>query len=138
MNQVDKGRTGTALSPAVEHVRFELHEHGIVFSWPPGGVLECNEMTLPGGALIYGEIRGNIRCRTGSVLICKGAKVIGDIEADKIFIEGTVASVESRMSEVRGRYLLAVSSSGNVMANLWSRTYAIHGGAIFGTVSPWV
>lgn len=137
MSQLERNKVVTPLSAPTGQLNLQLREHGIIFFWPPGGVLECQELTLPGGALISGEVRGNIRCASGSVLISKGAKVVGDVDADKIYIEGMVGSTEARMSELRGRYLLAVSATANVIANLWSRSYAIHGGSIFGTLSPW-
>jgi hypothetical protein len=137
MSPPERNKVVTPLSAPVGQLQLHLRDHGIIFFWPPGGVLECREMTLPGGALISGEVRGSIRCTSGSVLISKDAKVIGDIEADKIFIEGTVGSTEAHMSELRGRYMLAVSATASVIANLWSRSYAIHGGSIFGTLSPW-
>ena len=89
-------------------------------------------MVLQHGALICGEFIGDILCEKGSVIIAKGARMRGRIEADRIYIEGEVGSGKTTRSILIGRQLIAGGSTAKIDADLYSRLFAIHKAKIWG------
>jgi len=106
----------------------DLREHRISFVLPAGAVLSGN-LDNQGGALIQGKFTGNIHCREGSLIIARGGEFSGRAEADSVYIEGTVRSIQGANagpSILRGRLLAAISELAVGVAELHSRDFAIH------------
>jgi len=123
------GRAQHAAGRAAEPLVLALHEHGIGFFLPPGGVLHASLFTLPHGALIEGEYVGDLTCEAGSLIIGASARVYGSLTADRIYIEGTVGSRRGHRSVVTGRALIAASAGSRINADMRSRTWSMHAGA---------
>jgi cytoskeletal protein CcmA (bactofilin family) len=120
-----------------EHtLNLSLREHHIGFFVPPDMVLDGSCLELKFGALIYGTVIGDIWCESGSVIIAAQGRVCGNIEADRIYIEGEVASPKGSKSTLTGRLLLAASANSKVNANVRSRAFAIHRAKIWGQIEP--
>ena len=83
-------------------------------------------MVLPHGALICGEFIGDILCERGTVIITKGARIRGRVEADRIYVEGEVSSGSKTRSILMGRQLIAGGSTAKINADLFSRLFALH------------
>ena len=125
------------LSPQTGALNMSLREHGIVFVWPVNSKGRLNgTFEIDGGALITGEMRGNLICRSGSVIITRTGHFIGNIEADRIYVEGIVGHSRFPNGMLIGRNLVSVSSVGSVIANAKSRAFAIHTGQFYGKMEP--
>lgn len=115
-------------------ISLSLREHNISFTLPFGARLE-GRLLLPGGALIFGDFIGDIFCESGSVIVKKGARYQGMAEADQIYIEGEVSSLdEKRRSTLIARRLVACSSTSRVNADVFSASFALHKAKIWGTM----
>lgn len=112
-------------------ITLNLREHKIGCFVPQGGKLE-GKLVLPYGALVCGEFLGDMLCETGSVIIPRGARVHGRIEADRIYVEGEVASDKDIRSILIGRQLVAGSSTSRINADLYSRLFALHKARVWG------
>lgn len=111
-----------------------LHEHNIGFYLPPGSSLDGANLELPHGALISGTFIGSIKCENGSIILTSDARICGDIEADRIYIEGEIASSKSSRSKVIGKWLVAASSNARINADLYSNAFALHDPKLWGQV----
>lgn len=111
-----------------------LHEHDIGFYLPPGASLEGANLELPHGALISGTFIGNIKCEHGSVIITSEARMCGQIEADRVYIEGEIASTKTARSKVIGKWLVAASSNARINADLYGNSFALHDPKLWGQV----
>lgn len=118
-------------------LQLSLHEHGVIFMWPPNSTAVLHaDLDLDGGALIAGEFRGNLISRKGSVVITRTGRFIGNLEADRIYVEGMIGDLEFPDGNIVGRYSLAASSTASIMANMRARAYAIHSARMFGKMEP--
>ncbi|MEJ8837687.1 polymer-forming cytoskeletal protein [Ramlibacter sp. AN1133] len=120
------------LAPDV--LRVDLQQHNVCFVLPVGATL-AGDLDLPGGALIYGSVKGRIRCAEGSLVFAQGSSFCGKAEAPMIYVCGTVRSVgSSEPSDLRGALMIAVSSTAVGRATLTSRQFAIHSKTFAGTM----
>jgi hypothetical protein len=104
----------------------DMQKHGICFVVPLGALVE-GDFSIPGGALIYGKMRGRIMCHEGSLILAPGSDFAGKAEASQIYINGVVRPITSdKVSEFKGNMLIAVSQEAQGRANLTSRMFAIH------------
>lgn len=111
-----------------------LRDHNIGFSLPFGSRME-GKLFLPSGALIQGDFIGDIYCETGDVIITKGARFSGQIEADNIYIEGEVAPIDrDKKSIIIGRALVSLSEFSRINADIYTPALAHHKGKLWGTV----
>lgn len=119
-----------------DQISLTIEEHSIGSIFPPGSKIE-GKMHLPQGVIIGGDFVGEIFCARGSVIIQKGARFAGRIEADRIYIEGDiVSSREGRTSTLVGRQLVAAGSTARVHADLYSSAFAIHKAKLWGQTLP--
>jgi cytoskeletal protein CcmA (bactofilin family) len=121
-------REGKTASSALT---LSLQEHHIGFFVPPEATLE-GAIDLKFGALIYGTVIGDITCSAGSVVILAGGRVCGNIIADRVYVEGEVASPKGGRSTIQAHLLLAASSASKINADIRSRAFAIHKAKIWG------
>lgn len=122
------GSVGTEIS-------LSIREHNICFTVPFGARFE-GRLLLPGGALIYGDVVGDIFCESGSIIIHKGGRFRGMAEADRIYIEGEVSSLEDekRRSALVGRKMVAGSSNARINADIYSMSFSLHRSKVWGTL----
>jgi hypothetical protein len=119
-----------------ETLTLALHEHGIGFFLPPGAVLHASAFTLPHGALIEGELVGDLVSEAGSVVIGAGARLFGSITADRIYVEGTVGSRRGQRSTLTGRAMIAAGAQSRINADMRSRAWSLHAGAqLWGSIA---
>ena len=105
----------------------DLRQHNICFVLPEGATIANADVTLPGGALIYGKFTGRIICHEGSLIIPKGSSFAGKAEAQQIYVEGTIRDLPSgEPTTLVGHLLIAVSEHAIGKADLASRAFAIH------------
>ncbi|MDL5034374.1 polymer-forming cytoskeletal protein [Pelomonas sp. APW6] len=116
----------------VDTLTLSLREHGVGFFVPPGATMQSARLVMPYGALISGTFIGDLICEAGSVIITKGGMVCGSIVADRVYIEGDVASSKSKRSLVTGRALVAASSTARINGDLKSAAFAIHKPQLWG------
>ena len=112
-------------------ITLNLLEHQIGYLLPQHSRQE-GRMVLQHGALICGEFVGDVLCEKGSVIITRGARLRGRVEADRIYIEGEVSSSTSNRSILIGRQLVAGGSTAKINADLYSRLFALHKAKIWG------
>ena len=124
----------TPQSSDLGEITLSLRDHHIAFTLPYGARFD-GQLLLPCGALIHGDFVGDLFCETGSVLIKKGARFSGQIEADNIYIEGEVLPVsDKKRSIVVARSLVAGSSSSRINADIYSPSFAVHKSKIWGSL----
>ena len=111
-----------------------LHEHHIGFFVPPETTMDVAHLDLKFGALIYGTVIGDIQCSAGSVIVLAGGRVCGNITADRVYVEGDIASPKGGRSQIHARLLLAASSAARINADVKSRAFAIHKAKIWGQI----
>lgn len=115
-------------------ISLSLREHNIGFTLPFGARME-GRLLLPCGALIYGDFVGDIFCESGSVVIKKGGRFRGMMEANMIYVEGEVSSLdERRRSTLIARKMIAGSSSAKINADIYSQTFAMHKAKVWGAL----
>lgn len=111
-----------------------LREHNIGFVLPDGATLESAKLSLPHGAIISGVFIGDLVCERGSAILTRNAKFCGNIEADRVYIEGEVDSLRTKRSQVIGRMLIAASRHATIRANLISTAHALHHPKFWGEI----
>jgi cytoskeletal protein CcmA (bactofilin family) len=116
----------------IDTLTLSLREHGVGFFVPPGSSLKQAKLEMPHGALISGTFIGDLICQAGSVIITKGGMVCGSIVADRVYIEGDVASSKTKRSLITGRALVAASSTARINGDLKSSAFAIHKPQLWG------
>lgn len=115
-------------------ISLSLREHNISFTLPYGARME-GRLLLPGGALIYGDFVGDIFCESGSVIVKKGGRFQGMVEADQIYIEGEVSSIDAkRRSTLIARRMVAGSSTSKINADIFSVSFALHKAKVWGAL----
>lgn len=116
-------------------ISLSLREHGISFVLPFGARME-GRLLLPGGALIFGDFIGDIFCESGSVVIKQGGRFRGMVEADRIYVEGEVSSVDDdkRRSTLIARKMIAGSSTSRINANIFSQAFSLHKAKVWGAL----
>lgn len=116
-------------------ITLSLKEHNIGFVLPFGSRME-GRLLLAGGALIFGDFVGDIFCESGSVIIKKGGRFRGIIEADRIYVEGEVSSIdgEKMRSTLIARNMIAGSSSSQINANIFSESFSLHRAKVWGAL----
>lgn len=112
-------------------ITLSLREHEIGFLLPQHSHQE-GRMVLQHGALICGDFIGDVLCERGSVIIAKGARFRGRIEAERVYVEGEISSSKKTRSIVIGRQLIAGGAAAKINADLYSRLFAIHKAKIWG------
>ena len=112
-----------------------LKDHNIGFVLPFGSRME-GRLLLAGGALIFGDFVGDIFCESGSVIIKKGGRFRGIIEADRIYVEGEVSSIngEKMRSTLIARKMIAGSSNSQINANIFSESFSLHKAKVWGAL----
>lgn len=111
------------------------HRIGMVI---PAGARIVGTLELPTGVLVRGAVSGSIACNEGSVVVAEGGHVTGNIEADRIYIEGDVGppfdGVDDGEPPVRcvASELIAVAEGAQVRSNLMAPAFSIHSDAIKG------
>lgn len=104
----------------------DLRAHGVCWTLPHGAVMD-GDITLPGGALIFGKFRGRISSAEGSIIFASGSEFMGHATADCIYVEGIVSAVSrSESSELHGRLLVAISERAQGRASIRSRAFSIN------------
>lgn len=79
---------------------------------------------------IRGTVAGKIKMENGDLIIREGASVEGDIEAENIFIEGTVRG------NIKAYARLALANNSRVLGDLTTLILEIKAGALYhGSVS---
>lgn len=128
--------TASAIPDAFDEVTYVLGDHNVAFFLAPGDVVQGN-LTLRRGALIQGEVLGDVISDAGSVIVTAGGVVRGSIEAQRIFIEGAVCSAFEGQSLPRlvAPELISVSSTANVQADLFSNAFSIHATQLSGRMN---
>lgn len=112
--------------PANGSLTLSIRDHQIGFLLPQGATLDGANLDLPHGAIIAGTFIGNIKCEHGSVVITETARVCGRVEAERVYIEGEIASTREARSRVIGRWLVAASSKARINADLCSNAFSLH------------
>lgn len=128
---------GAQAASASDTLSLSIREHDVGFFLPPRAVLNNSRLELPHGALLCGSFDGDLICEAGSVIITKDCRFCGSIEADRIYIEGDVASVRERRSLLIGRVLVAAGATARINADLKSRNFAVHKAKIWGRLLSW-
>lgn len=115
------------MSRSLAELQLDLHEHGICFVIPAGTVISGAIIDLPGGALIHGRFSGSILCRTGSLIVSRTGVLCGQVDADRVYIDGRVSpTTDGKISMIKGRRLIAISEAAEGGANLFSQAFAVH------------
>lgn len=120
-------------------ISLDLADHEIAFVLPVGARMQ-GRLQLPGGALILGEFVGEILCLRGSLIIKAGARTRLIGEAERVYVEGDVASLSldanvtdtdqgPARSVLIGRQIVAAASSARCNADLYSAQFAVTKGA---------
>lgn len=90
-------------SQLLDALDISFREHQICMTIPPGSKFDGIKYDLPGGIVIFGAMRGDLRCARGSIIVAAGGYFQGNAEAENFICEGTVGS--------------PVDSSGKLLAN---------------------
>jgi len=115
----------TELQPS-SSLTLNLADHQVEFVLPAEGNLAGN-LSLNGGAIIAGNMRGRITCKTGAVIITRGAEFYGLIEADRIYVEGKInTGPAGEISTLKGQRLIAISEFAEGRADLVSEAFSIY------------
>jgi hypothetical protein len=123
--QVNEGGAQKQI-PEAGALVLDFEQHSICFVVPKGAIMS-GDFNIPGGALIYGTLRGRIFCHEGSLVLAPGSDFAGKAEAPQIYVNGTVrAPSKGETSELIGSILVAVSRDAIGRAKLTSRAFAIH------------
>lgn len=108
-------------------LQLNLREHGICFVLPFGAQMAGGALDLPGGALIHGRFSGTILCRSGSLIVSRSGDISGQVDADRVYIDGRVTpSPDGSVAMIKGRRLVAVSEMAQGAASLFSQAFAVH------------
>lgn len=123
---------------AVAEMKLTLVDHDIACVISPGDSVQGNLM-LSRGALIQGEVVGDISCAKGSVIVTASGVVRGSITADRIYVEGSVGSAFEGQSPPRlvAPEIILVSSTAQVQADLYSNAFSIHSTQLQGQVGAY-
>jgi hypothetical protein len=114
-------------SASTDLLAMDIREHGITFVLPEGAVLDGATLTLPGGALIMGVLRGSIHCRNGSLIVARQGEFSGNAKADRVYIEGSVRQkADGTNSTLHGHRLVAVSELAKGSADLIAAAFSIN------------
>lgn len=117
---------------ATDEISLSLSDHNIGFFLPHGARME-GQLLLPCGALILGDFIGDIFCESGSIIIKKGGRFQGMMEANLIYVEGEVTSKdENHRSTVIARKMIAGSSTSRINADVFSQTFSLHKAKVWG------
>jgi aerobic-type carbon monoxide dehydrogenase small subunit (CoxS/CutS family) len=65
-------------------------------------------------------------CRTGSLIVTRTGEFSGQVDADRVYIDGLVTSMKGLVSKIQGRRLVAISEMAEGGANLISQAFAVH------------
>lgn len=113
--------------PPLKDLVLNLREHGVCFVVPAGANISCADLDLPGGALVQGRLTGRVICRSGSLIVTRGGEFCGQVDADRVYIEGRVfPSADGQVSKIKGRRLVAISEKAEGSADLFSQAFAVH------------
>ncbi len=105
----------------------DLREHEVCWILPTGATISAATIDLPGGALILGKLKGKLVCRSGSIIIGRGGEFCGSADAERIYVEGRIASGPAgETSTLRARRLISISENADGSADLVSQAFAIH------------
>lgn len=108
-------------------LELDLHQHRVCWFLPLGGEITAGLLELPGGALIQGKFNGRIVCKSGSLILADTGVFSGQVEADRIYVDGRIeSSGGGKISSLLGRQLVAVSERATGEADLMSQAFAIH------------
>lgn len=115
------------MSRSLAELDLNLREHGICFVVPAGAVIQGAVLDLPGGALIHGRFSGSILCRSGSLIVSRSGVLCGQVDADRVYIDGRVSpTIDGKIPMIKGRRLVAISEAAEGGANLFSQAFAVH------------
>lgn len=120
-------------------ISLDIADHEIGFIVPAGARMQ-GRLHLPCGALILGEFVGEILCARGSLIIKNGARARLIGEADRVYVEGNVASLTldadtkdadqgPSRSVLIGRQVVAAASSAECNADMYAPQFAVTKGA---------
>lgn len=86
----------------VEHaVELDLREQGIGYVVPVNSMIR-GELLLSTGAVIAGTFCGRLVCSQGTVALLKGSVFEGEIEAEKVWIDGDVRNISPATAQLLG------------------------------------
>jgi cytoskeletal protein CcmA (bactofilin family) len=122
----------TTTPPSANPIELVLSEHGISCILPAGSRF-VGDLDVPNGALIMGEVIGNINCRDGSLILEPRGHIRGVVVADRIYVRGRVTSGNSR-SQLVGRTLVNVREGSEVTADVYTGAPSIAPSAFNGTI----
>lgn len=120
---------------AAGEISISIREHNIGFILTAQDIFE-GKLLLPCGALIHGQLFGDIFCESGSLVVSKFGYFRGIAEADLIYVEGVVATLKGikRKSVLIARKMIAGSSNAKINADIFSQTFTIHKSTVKGTM----
>lgn len=131
----DEDEDAEANEPKMATLNLNLREHNIGFYLPPGAHLE-GRLRCPTGALIAGTFIGELLVESGSLIITGSAGFRGIAEADRVYVEGRVASAKAAKGASRsiliGRRLIAASADSEIDADLFAPTFTTTRAKIWG------
>jgi hypothetical protein len=99
-------------SGILQAVEISLAQHEICMTIPPGAKVDAQTLDLPGGLIVFGALRGAVKCARGSIIIASGGYFQGKAEAENFICEGEVGSPLDSQGKVIPRAISSIQAHG--------------------------
>lgn len=96
----------------LQALELSLAQHEICMTIPLGAKVDAHALDLPGGLILFGALRGTVRCARGSFIIAAGGYFQGKVEAENFICEGVIGSPLDDQGKVIPRAISSIRAHG--------------------------
>lgn len=99
----------------LQSLEISLSQHEICMTIPHGAKVNAPTLNLPGGLVVFGVLRGDVRCAKGSLIVASGGYFEGSADAENFICEGEVGSPVDASGKVSARTVSSIVARGKVV-----------------------